>query len=90
MMPAMPISAAVRFVLAAGHGGAAGRAQLGTLGDHACRDLRHVRDNIGAQLHGVRRASLLGFGTDFGVSPAIKSTKQHQQQASKTHDPHMS
>jgi hypothetical protein len=94
MMPAMPVSAAARFVLAAGHGGATGFAQLRAFRHHAGRDFRYVRNNIGAQLHGVGRASLLDFWADFGVDPAIKSTKQYagqkNRQASKTHDPHMS
>jgi hypothetical protein len=97
MMPAMPVSAMVRFVLAAlaagGHGGAAFGAELRTFRQHAGRDLRHIGDDVGAQSHGVRRASLLGLGATLSVCPigwTEQRTGQQGQQASKTHDSHVS
>jgi hypothetical protein len=103
MMPAMPVRAmalamSARFAVAAlsaVHGQSARRAELRGFCFHACGDLRHIRDGIAAQPHGVGRTGLLGAGAAWGtlgIGP-IELIKQHagqqRQPANKAYRPHM-
>jgi hypothetical protein len=97
MMPAMPVSAVVFYILACvalagGHRGTAGLAELRIFCRHARRDLHNVRDSIGAQPHGVGCTGLFDFGTGLGVGPVelIKQRAgQQRQPANKAYSPHI-
>ncbi len=58
------------FVSAAAHRGDAGRAELRMLGFHAGGDLRHVRNELRAEPHGVGRAGLLDVRLTCGIGAA--------------------
>jgi hypothetical protein len=93
-MAAMPIRMVVvyRVLATTLHHCAAGLAELRKLCRHARRDLRDVRNDVGAQPHGVARASLLGIGAALSVGP-VKAAKQCADQqcqpANVTNGPHL-
>jgi len=97
MVPAMPVSVVVfrmfaSGALAVGHRNTAGLAELRIFRRHARGDLRDVRDNIGAQPHGVGRTSLFDFRTGLGVGSVelIKQCAgQQRQPANKAYSPHL-
>jgi len=72
------------------HRQAASGAELGVLGAHACRDLRHVWDEFGAQPHRIGRACLAGLIAALGSSRIEGSKKcddRQRQPANETHGP---
>lgn len=87
------------FAMAAGfgmHRQAAGWAELRGFRFHARRDFYDVRDDIGAQPHGVGRTGLLGVGigrnVGLGAGPIelIKQrASQQRQPANKAYRPHV-
>jgi hypothetical protein len=76
--------------VAMGHRKATSCAKLGVLGVHACRDLRYVWDEFGAQPHRIGRASLAGLRAALGsgsVEGNKKRADRQRQPANETHGP---
>jgi hypothetical protein len=72
------------------HRQTASGAELGVLGVHACRDLRHIWDEFGAQPHRIGRASLAGLRAALGsgsVDGNKKCDDRQCQPANETHGP---
>ena len=98
----MPVSVVVFLMLPAAHRQAAGVAELRIFGFHARGNFRNIRDNIGAQPHGVGRTGLLGVGAGWSwsvglgvnlgvgqVEPIKQCAGQQCQPANQAHSPHL-
>lgn len=73
------------------HGDAARLAQLRMFGLHAGGDLGHVRNDVGAQSHGVRCASLpfsIGALRIRAADAVSECTGEDRQHADRTKNPH--
>src|ERR1700722_7711679 len=91
-----PAPTAATPATAAGHGHPAFFADLRALCFHAGSGFRHIRNGVVAQLHGVRRASLLDVDGEGALRDGlVKATKEQRadrqyQPANEKRGPHLS
>src|SRR5580704_7905072 len=96
-MDVTPAVARLMLTAAAGHRRTALLAELRAFCVHTCRDFRHVRNDVGAKPHRIRRAGLLDIdgrgGSPLGAGP-VKAAKQdcpdrQCQPANEVYGPHV-